>query len=238
MTVLNSFELGGVRFVQDIRPGNERGKSAQNEFILVKTDAFLNFYRGLCRKEPKNILEIGMFEGGSMVFFDKLYNPQKLVGLDIRAPIPALEEYKKDKPHIATRYGTSQDDPRIADLLRNEFPDGIDLIVDDASHQYSLSRETFHICFPFLRPRGLYVIEDWSWSHKRPSQNSTHPWHDKPALTNLITELVYSLPDSRQISRMTIYRDIAVVERSEHSSGQINLDEVQERLRGRHFEMI
>lgn len=75
--------------------------------------------------------------------------------LDIRKePILALETYRQDKRHIQTFYGLSQDDPKLAGILADHFPDGIDLIVYDASHQYQQSRKTFHLCFPHLKPGG------------------------------------------------------------------------------------
>lgn len=239
MPQLDSFEMDGVRFVPDIRPGKERGKSATDQFILVKTQAFLDFYRGLQGRQPKNILEIGMFEGGSLVLFDKLFRPERLMGLDLRRePIAPLEEYRRDRPYMKTFYGLSQDDPKLTDILAEEFPDGIDLIVDDASHLYPQSRKTFHLCFPHLKPGGLYVLEDWSWSHKAPYQRSTHEWQDKPALTNLVMELVINVPGSQQMSSVDIHRDLVVVHKAEAATGGIDLDDGKAHLRGRDLPLI
>lgn len=234
MPQLQTFEIDDVTFTLDIRAGKDRGVSQDGEFVLVKTNAFLQFYRAQQQRQPKNILEIGMFEGGSMVLFDKLYNPDKLVGVDIRQePIEALENYRKGREHIVPLYATSQNDPELPDLLRKEFPEGIDFIVDDASHMYDLTRETFHLCFPLLKPKGLYVIEDWSWSHKPPHQDSAHNWFDKPALTNLIMELVINMPDSRQMNRVTVHRNLVVIEKAPTATEDINLDDGHKRLRGR-----
>jgi predicted O-methyltransferase YrrM len=234
MEQLESFQIDGVRFVCDIRAGKDRGKSKDGQFILVKEHEFLRFYRALQQHQPKNILEIGMFEGGSLVLFDKLYDPEKLVGIDIRRqPIEPLERYRENRGHIVTMYGLSQDDPKLPSILREEFPNGIDLIVDDASHQYGLSGATFHLCFPLLKPGGLYVIEDWSWSHKAPYQTPEHPWFHKPALTNLVLELVINMPDSEQMNKVTVHRDLIVVEKADTASGAIDLADGHDRLRGR-----
>ena len=37
--------------------------------------------------------------------------------------------------------------------------------VDDASHFYFESRATLNLALPYMRPDGLYVIEDWGWAH-------------------------------------------------------------------------
>ena len=234
MPQLESFEIDDTRFIHDFRAGKDRGKSKDGEFILVKTKAFLQFYRALQNRKPKNILEIGMFEGGSLVLFDKLYSPEKLVGVDIRRdPIEPLEKYKENRDHIVPLYGLSQDDPKLLGILKEEFPEGIDLIVDDASHQYDLTRATFHLCFPLLNPGELYIIEDWSWSHKPPYQDSAHPWFEKPALTNLIMELIVNMPDSRQMHQVAVHRDLIVVEKASTADGAIDLSDGHERLRGR-----
>ena len=234
MPQLESFEIDDTRFIHDFRAGKDRGKSKDGEFILVKTKAFLQFYRALQNRKPKNILEIGMFEGGSLVLFDKLYSPEKLVGVDIRRdPIEPLEKYRENRDHIVPLYGLSQDDPKLLGILKEEFPEGIDLIVDDASHQYDLTRATFHLCFPLLKPGGLYIIEDWSWSHKPPYQDSVHPWFEKPALTNLIMELIVNMPDSRQMHQVAVHRDLIVVEKASTADGAIDLSDGHERLRGR-----
>ncbi len=239
MPQLESFEMDDIRFILDTRAGKDRGKSKDGEFVLVKTNAFLQFYRALQQRQPKNILEIGMFEGGSLVLFDKLYDPKRLVGVDIRRdPIEPLERYRKNREHILPFYGLSQDDPKLPNVLRKEFPNGIDLIVDDASHLYEFTRATFHLCFPLLNPGGLYVIEDWSWSHKPPHQAPAHPWFEKPALTNLVMELVINMPDSQQMNRVTVHRDLIVVEKARKAMGAIDLTDGHNRLRGHNLEPI
>lgn len=239
MGQIDTFDIDGIRFVVDIRDGKDRGKSIANEFILVKTNAFLNFYRGLQKHEPKQILEVGMFEGGSLVLFDKLFQPDKLMGLDIRSqPIEPLEVYRQGRRHIETFYGLSQDDPKLTEILTQQFPDGIDLIVDDASHLYEQSRKTFHLCFPHLKPGGLYVLEDWSWSHKPPYQQNAHPWYNKPALTNLVMELVINVPGSMQMNHVTVHRDLVVVEKAGVATGAIDLADGRHHLRDRDLPQI
>jgi len=46
--------------------------------------------------------------------------------------------------------------------------------------------------FPFLRQGGYYIIEDWAWAHWSTDrwQKDGGIWADKPALSNLIFELI------------------------------------------------
>lgn len=239
MTQLESFEIDGVRFVMDLRAGKDRGQSRDNEFILVKTNEFLRFYRSLQERNPENVLEVGMFEGGSLVLFDKLYEPRRLVGLDIRKePIKPLENYVSSRPHITTLYGLSQSNPALSGILERKFPNGIDLVVDDASHHYDLSRATFHSCFRLLNPGGLYVIEDWSWSLKPGAQTQAHPWFERPSLANSIMELVINMPGSKHMEKVTVHKDIVVIEKSQNARENIGLTDAHNRLRRRKLEIL
>jgi hypothetical protein len=84
-----------------------------------------------------------------------------------------------------------------------------------------------------LKPGELYVIEDWSWSHKLPYQAPAHPWFEKPALTNLVMELVINMPDSEKMDRVTVQGDLVVVEKAHTATDTIDLADGHGRLRGR-----
>jgi hypothetical protein len=84
--------IDGVNFTIDHRAGKDRAKSTDQSFTLVKTKRLINYYAQLARLKPVDILEIGMFQGGSIVLFEKLYKPRRLVGIELsKEPIPALD---------------------------------------------------------------------------------------------------------------------------------------------------
>ncbi|MGQ0486208.1 MAG: class I SAM-dependent methyltransferase [Hyphomicrobiales bacterium] len=236
---LEVIALEGIEFVLDNRPGKDRGKSSANRFVLVKTPEFVSFYRNLATRKFSAILELGMFEGGSLVYFDKLFHPDKIVGIDIRRqPIEPLEEYRKIRPHVETHYGLSQSDDALDPLLRQKFPNGIDLIVDDASHLYELTKRSFELCFPHLNAGGLYIIEDWSWAHKAPYQQDTHPWFRKPALTNLVFELTLLTTCTPWISAMTVLPDMVVVHKSTAHPQRPSVSSYSSAMRGKVIGLI
>ena len=80
--------------------------------------------------------------------------------------------------------------------MEGEFADRpLDLIIDDASHEYENSKVCFQELFGYLRPGGKYVIEDWGWLHWPGEEWQTaksHFWN-QPAMTNLVFELVMAL---------------------------------------------
>jgi len=66
----------------------------------------------------------------------------------------------------------------------------LDFIVDDASHDYALSRASFEGLFPLLRPGGVYALEDWGWAQWGGEWDKPdHPWASLPALSNLVLEI-------------------------------------------------
>lgn len=103
---------------------------------------------------PVRMMEIGVFEGGSLQLWRKFLGPKATIyGIDID---PACAS-KVDAPN-QVRIG-SQDDP---DFLRSvvEEMGGVDLVLDDGSHKGSHIIASFRALFPLLSHGGLYVIED------------------------------------------------------------------------------
>jgi len=231
-------EIDGAKFVLDNRAGVLRGKSEDNKYVLVKTRRLLDFYESLRAEAPKNIFEIGMFEGGSLIYFDKIFEPKTIVGVDIRRkPIAALERYKKARPHIKTYYGRSQDSAQTRGAAQSNFPEGIDLVIDDASHLYSETKKTFENIFPLVRTGGLYVIEDWAWAHRENPTAAGTARNNRPALTNLIFELTVLAATSRVIDRITINGDLFCIKKGRGMLPVTKLD-VSSRLRNRDMPLI
>jgi predicted O-methyltransferase YrrM len=236
---METFELDGIHFVLDYRPLAQREKSERNKFVLVKTKRMLEFYESLARTfTAKNILEIGMFEGGSLVYLDKIFAPTRLVGIDARrTPIAPLEQYIESHPHIKTYYGRQQDAQPTRGAAQSNFPDGIDLVIDDASHLYDKTTATFLNLFPLVKPGGLYVIEDWSWAHTAPHQRPDAVWGDKAALTNLVFNLVVMTAVSRVVDSVTVKENVVCISKGRGVLPPSKLD-LGSHLRGRELALI
>ena len=123
-------------------------------------------------------LEVGMLQGGSAVFFDQLYSPSKLACVDIRSDTPAaLIAYIDDMDcnHIIVRTGLDKSEKAaLRGVILGDLGGGVDFVVDDASRFYEQSLATFEAVFPFVSPGGVYVIEDWPWSHSADAQLDDH----------------------------------------------------------------
>jgi hypothetical protein len=98
----------------------------------------------------------------------------------------------------ARLYGNFEqsDRGRLAKIFEENFGDQqLDLVVDDCSHLYEQTRQSFNELFPRLRPGGVYVIEDWRWAHPAlDAEDQEGLWPEQMPLTRLVFELVLALP--------------------------------------------
>lgn len=151
--------------------GSPKRRSDGNNFVLVKDATFADsMSRILLDRQPKKILEFGIYQGASMVLLDQLYRPEILIGIDERVNVDALERYIESGraySKIFTGYGVLQDNAAaIHQLLDESLACGyLDLVIDDCSHLYLQSKRSFEISFPRLSRGGIYIIEDWGWAH-------------------------------------------------------------------------
>ena len=194
----NEFSVGEVNF-KTVDLGLGERKSSLDEFVFQKPDWMVKRYAALIDTlKPKTILELGIWLGGSCVFFHKLAQAKKLVTIDLSEQrIEAVDEYIElhNLQHsLKPIYGVDQSDIlRLRDIIHEEF-DGplIDLIIDDASHFIDESRASFNALFPFMTPGGAYVIEDWPWAHgpiEFPDDTMAF-YPEREPLTKLVFELI------------------------------------------------
>ncbi len=129
--------------------------------------------RGRAHRRIDNMVEFGIFKGGSVALYDCPFAPRRLVGVDIQDDrVEALDQYLErrgaaDRIHLY--YETDQADRHALEAIaRESFQDrSLDLVVDDGSHQYEPTKAALNVFLPLLRPGGIYLIEDWAWAHWR-----------------------------------------------------------------------
>ena len=145
-------------------------ESSPERFVLVKTRQDVDRYVDVLRSlQPRRIVELGIYRGGSTALLMELAGPDMLVAIDHEpAPVAALETYLSRwdlDDHCRPHYGVDQADrDEVARIVGEAFGTApVDLVVDDASHLGPQTRTSFETLFPRLRPDGLYIVEDWSW---------------------------------------------------------------------------
>jgi hypothetical protein len=105
------------------------------------------------------ILEIGVAIGGGLKILSDLFPNSYIYGLDI--------DYSQLKIDIINTNITllpeqDQSDPKLIQSLPN-----FDIIIEDASHDYNKSMDTFNIFKDKLNKNGVYIIED-IYPHYKP----------------------------------------------------------------------
>ncbi|MSO86850.1 MAG: class I SAM-dependent methyltransferase [Acidimicrobiia bacterium] len=217
----NEFTLDGVSYLSTfILTPETNAAQSPGQMFLIKPRSQVEHYVAMIEAiQPRFILELGIYKGGSTALLAQLAKPEKLVAIELRDSCRPLDKFIRThslEEVIVPIYGVNQSDVVALDtIVQREF-DGhpIDLIIDDASHLLAETKASFNRLFPHLRPGGLYVIEDWAWS--------VNPWgmplparlQGTSPLSSFITELVFAsacLP--RCIAEITIDAHKAIVRR-------------------------
>lgn len=210
---------------------NDDWELGDNCFLFFKVKDLIDEYETLWSSKgsfyPKNILEIGIWDGGSTVFWFECFEPEKIVGIDIstREDSKYFQHYVKSRGfehRINTYWGVNQSDSiNLRSIVNNEFTNPLDLVIDDGSHLYEDTKASFEILFPLIRPGGLYIIEDWAWAHWKEFDNPENYYFPRKELSKFIFELV-EVTGSVQylISNISIYHGFVVVERGSNQIEQ------------------
>jgi predicted O-methyltransferase YrrM len=210
------FSFGGENFVIDMSV-TERRPSTSEVFTIIKNEPYLRVYEELASAfSPRSILELGIFQGGSYVLLDKLFNPRRMSAVDISGqPVAPLLQYVADKEGRFVHFSTSQSDRKILEyVVRNELANELDLVVDDASHTYEQTKASFEILFPLLRPGGIYSIEDWSWAHIPRFQPPDAPRSKRHALSNLLFEQIMLMGSTSLIAEIRVWNFLYLIRKA------------------------
>jgi SAM-dependent methyltransferase len=116
------------------------------------------------REQPIDFLEVGVQNGGSLEIWAKFFpEARALVGCDIDARCGDLEF---DDPRIKVVVGAINETATFREIAKHMT--GFDVFIDDGSHTSPDIVSSFVNYFRFLRPGGLYLIEDLHcayWRH-------------------------------------------------------------------------
>lgn len=232
------FEIGGYTLSMNYEHGGSKIKSVENKFLLMKARDFLEHYLSLDPREYRRILELGVYQGGSFVFLDQMLKPERISALELSTvPIPALDSYvAANEDRARMYYGTSQDNvEELLEIVRRDFGGQLDLVVDDASHFYEQTRTSFKTLFPLIRPGGMYIIEDWSWSFQDAFQDPANPWHHVDSLANLMIDLMEDMTRGGLIRDVQVARPLLKIQRSNVAHGEVFSTHGR---RGREFNLL
>jgi hypothetical protein len=113
-------------------------------------ERYFEKYRG----QRVRFLEIGVSEGGSLRMWREFFGPDAVIfGIDINQNCSELNGI-----HGQVRIG-SQDDSSFLTAVVSEMG-GVDVVLDDGSHDMAHIAASLRILFPQLKVGGTYLIED------------------------------------------------------------------------------
>ena len=129
----------GIRYKTD--------KSDQYHNYLRKYEFFLEPYRAY----EMNVLELGVFHGGSLHMWEEYFQRAYIYGVDID---PDCKKYESSRRRVIIR-----------DLSKEESYDDLKklepmIIIDDASHMWSHQIKALYYLLPSLKSGGIFIIED------------------------------------------------------------------------------
>jgi len=106
------------------------------------------------RNRNIRFLEIGVSRGGSLEMWRQYLGPQAIIfGIDVD---PECGVY--DGRHAQVRIGSQSNHDFLASVV--EEMGGIDVVLDDGSHNMKDVVATLRFLFPKLNSSGIYLIED------------------------------------------------------------------------------
>jgi cephalosporin hydroxylase len=237
--------VDGIDFQCCLESGGLGESSPQSLPVFKPRDLVESYLALRDRIAASVIVELGIYHGGSTALLQALFQPERLIAIELtEQPAEALSTYiasRRLETVLSPHYGVDQADRAtvtaiIAEALAGR---GIDLVVDDASHQFAPTLASFETLFPRVRPGGLYVIEDWNCHHRvadiragaagereqswteafvRAVERSVPNPDTDPRLVRLPLELVLARASSRDVIReVTVMHKLVIVQRGEEA---------------------
>src|SRR5207344_3172992 len=106
------FSIDGVNFL--CVQGDYSQKTNSQRIVILKDRGVLDTYREVFTDmQVRNILEFGIFQGGSPALFSLWFEVDKFVGIDLCSPVSEFDAFRARHPigrKIFPYYGVSQTD--------------------------------------------------------------------------------------------------------------------------------
>lgn len=116
------------------------------------------------REQRLRVLEIGLYNGGSLRMWRDYLPNATIHGIDID---PRTLAYQDEVPNTQVRL-VDQGDPHALDAFVSELGGSYDFILDDGGHTMEQQIVSFEVLWPQLMPGGVYAIEDLGTSYLLP----------------------------------------------------------------------
>jgi hypothetical protein len=155
-TAASAHDIQGVnpliQYLQD--NGDARVVNRWRHYFDIYHRHFARF-----RRQPLTMIEIGVFNGGSLRMWRDYFGPQAtIVGVDVN---PECNQFSE--PGIDIVIG-DQADRTFLRSLADRYPD-FAVLIDDGGHRMHQQIATFEELYPRVRSDGVYLCEDTHTSY-------------------------------------------------------------------------
>lgn len=111
------------------------------------------------KNKPIVILEIGVYQGGSLKMWRDYFGEEaKIYAIDIN---PDCKQFESRNTKI---FIGSQEDVEFLNDIKNQLPK-FDIIIDDGGHTMNQQKTSFEVLYEHLKDDGLYLCEDLHTSY-------------------------------------------------------------------------
>lgn len=163
------------------------------------------------------VLEIGVFQGGSLQMWKNYFGPgAKIYGIDID---PRCKNFEEENIKIFTG---SQSDKQFLAKVKSEMPP-IDILIDDGGHSMKQQIISFKELFNHIKQDGIYLCEDchtsylWEYGggYRRPGTfiEYTKNWIDYINAYHARSSRLKVNEFTRNVKSLHYYDSIVVVEK-------------------------
>src|SRR5688500_4073673 len=105
------------------------------------------------------VLEIGVFQGGSLQMWKNYFGKQaRIYAIDID---PNCKKFEEEN---ITIFIGSQSDRAFLNQIKKTIPP-IDILIDDGGHTMQQQKTTFEELFTHVKDQGIYLVEDLHTSY-------------------------------------------------------------------------
>ena len=139
-TQLSTLDELGIKRITD--------KCSLEHDYLTKYERLFGPFRDM----PITVLEIGIYDGGSLHLWEDYFPRATIVGIDINK---GCKRYEGGRRIVEI---ASQADAAVMKLIGSRYQPTI--IIDDGSHRADHIRISFESLYPSLRSGGIYIVED------------------------------------------------------------------------------
>ena len=133
--------------------------NSRHRGAMIKHDHFFDIYDShlyhLKEKKDLKILEIGVYNGGSLYMWNNYFPGSKITGIDID---PYTKRWNDPSRNINVYIGDQCDTKFLKTVVEKEGP--FDIIIDDGGHENNQIITSFNFLFDYLKEDGTYVVED------------------------------------------------------------------------------